>query len=363
MSFVGDLAHRVALAVEGPWDRLRQRLRGDPDEVTLAVYLAHGSRSVALVRGRALEGPPIEPAAEHDPLRVRFRRMASRFLTKEIPDLPVVVRLGGVERRVLTDEEGYFTAELEGFSLPPGPNLHDVDVSVDGPLASLPTHVGTPKVLVPSETTSRLLISDIDDTVLRTGATSTIRMTVTTLTGSAWTRSSFAGAAELYRGLVHDLSDVDNPCFYVSSSPWNLYGFLVAFLERSDLPTGPLFLRDFGVDEHQFIRGGHGDHKGAAIAEILRVHDAPVVLAGDTGEHDPEIFRSVIEDHGDRVDGVLLRHVTGDARRAEVVALYDGVSMPVCVEDDSVALAETAERAGLVPVGWAERVRAAGAED
>ena len=359
MSFVRELAHRVAVAVEGPWDRLRRRLRRDPTEITLAIYLAHGSRSVALIRGRALEGPPVGAAAEHEPLGVRLRRMIRRFMTREIPGLPVVVRLGGVEDRVLTDDEGYFTAELEGCSLPPGPNLHDVEVAVTGPLAGLPVHVGTPKILVPSPTTSRLLISDIDDTVLRTGATSTIRMTITTLTGSAWTRSSFAGAAELYRGLVHEPSGVDNPCFYVSSSPWNLYDFLVAFIERSELPTGPLFLRDYGVDEHQFVRGGHGEHKLEAISEILRVHRAPILLAGDTGERDPEIFRSVVDEHGDRVEGILLRHVTDDARRAEVAALYDDVSTPVFVEEDSVALAEAAEAAGLVPAGWTARMRAA----
>ena len=285
--------------------------------------------------------------------------MARRFTTRELPDVPLTIRVGAADAEVVTDEEGYFVADLEGISLSAGPRLRDIEVSVTGPLADLPVERGDTQIVVPEPDTHRLLVSDIDDTVLQTGATDRLRMVLTTLTGSAWTRSPFEGVAELYSGLVHSPTGIDQPCFYVSSSPWNLYDFLVAFLARNGLPRGPLHLRDLGVDEHRFIAGGHAEHKSDAIGEILRIHPERVVLSGDTGERDPEIFRDVVALHGDRVEGVVLRHVAGPDRLDEVRALFDGLDVPVCIAEDSVGLAEAAERSGIVPAGWADRVRRA----
>ena len=46
------------------------------------------------------------------------------------------------------------------------------------------------------------------------------------------------------------------PFFYVSSSPWNLYGFIAEFMELNGIPHGPMFLKDYGVDRSQFIEKG-----------------------------------------------------------------------------------------------------------
>ena len=88
------------------------------------------------------------------------------------------------------------------------------------------------RVRVPGRAARFGVVSDIDDTILETGVQQAGRMLRQTFTGSALTRSPFPGAAELYR----DLAAVDNPVFYVSSSPWNLHAFLLAFLEHRRLP-------------------------------------------------------------------------------------------------------------------------------
>ena len=95
-------------------------------------------------------------------------------------------------------------------------------------------------VRVPHPDATFGILSDIDDTILETGVQRVGRMIRQTITGSAVTRTAFPGAAELYR----DLAAEANPVFYVSSSPWNLHSFLLAFLRHRAFPAGPLLLRD-----------------------------------------------------------------------------------------------------------------------
>ena len=89
-----------------------------------------------------------------------------------------------------------------------------------------------------------------------------LRMVVQTFTGSALTRTAFPGAPELYR----DLAAGVNPVFYVSSSPWNLHAFLLAFLRHRDFPLGPVLLRDL-----LGTRAGR-EQKHERIREILDLH-------------------------------------------------------------------------------------------
>ena len=57
-------------------------------------------------------------------------------------------------------------------------------------------------------------------------------------------------------------------------------------------------------------------HKLAAIAQLME--DFPLrrfLLIGDSGELDPEIYGEVARTRPERVEGVVIRDVTGEARR------------------------------------------------
>ena len=147
------------------------------------------------------------------------------------------------------------------------------------------------------------VISDIDDTILETGVQRAWEMLRQTFTGSALTRTPFRGAAELYR----DLASPANPVFYVSSSPWNLHAFVVAFLRHRGFPLGPVLLRDL-----LGTRAGR-EQKGGRITEVLDLHpDLRFVLIGDSGEQDPEVYAEVVRTHPGRVLAVYIREVRLD---------------------------------------------------
>ena len=212
---------------------------------------------------------------------------------------------------VSTDDEGYFELAL------PSPELAvvgdwlcaEVEV-VAAKVRGLVPARATAELLIPAEGAKLGVISDIDDTVLQTHVTQKLKMIWVTLSGSAFTRMPFEGTSELYHALARGQSGhANNPVFYVSKSPWNLYDFLIDFLDHHGLPRGPLLLRDIGLREAPPV-----DHKSAAVCDLLEMYpELPFVLIGDSGERDPEIYLEAAARHPGRIVAIYIRDLGGKA--------------------------------------------------
>ena len=232
-------------------------------------------------------------------------------------------------------------------------NWHTVDMSYTNDHGtSVET---TAKFLVPPATAHWGIISDIDDTVLRTNSSNLLRMARLTFFNNAHTRLPFKGVAAFYRALHRGTSQSShNPLFYVSSSPWNLYDLLEDFFELHQIPMGPFFLRDFGIDETKFIKSGHGDHKLAQIEKIMTTYpDMEFILIGDSGEKDPEIFSQVVHDFKGRVKCIYIRDVTQTKRDEAIQKLATevasaGIEM-ILIEDSEAAAKHAAEKGFIDP--------------
>ncbi|WP_141013282.1 App1 family protein [Nocardioides sambongensis] len=328
---------------EERWDtaRLRRRAGRPPQHFRIEPYLAHAGSGGVVVRGRVLDNPPPTDAIEGEGLGAALLRGVRQFLTVELPGVPLRIRLAGTTSEVVTDSEGYFHAVLRVTGLE-GPWASGTVEVVEGHRGLTASHTTPFRVRVPSADAAFGVISDVDDTILETGVQGAGQMVRATLTGSALTRTPFAGAAELYR----DLATPDNPVFYVSSSPWNLHAFLVAFLEHRRFPLGPVLLRDLiGTREGR-------ETKHARIAEVLRTHpDLSFVLLGDSGEHDPQVYADIVRAHPGRIRAVYIREVRLDPGDGRVEAVADGwpTGVPFVLAADSDVVRRHAASIGLLP--------------
>lgn len=350
------LRHRVrrlAVRVERWFEaaKLRIRSRRPPQHLRIEPYLGHGYGARVVVRGRVLDDP--EPAAARRGERVRdaARRTLARFASDELPGVPLRVHVGGATVETASDDEGYFDLRLDtSLAGTDGPWVAG-SVELAAPYRGVTDAHTTPlRVRVPGPRAGFGVISDIDDTILETGAQRLWTMVRRTVTGSALTRTSFPGAPELYRALAGGRTGGgDNPVFYVSSSPWNLHAFLVGFIEHRGFPLGPLLLRDLlgGGEERS-----HASHKHERVAEVLELHpDLRFVLIGDSGEADPDIYAEVVERFPGRILAVYLREVRLDPGDGRVEAISDGWAqdVPYVLAADSAAIAEHAAGLGLIP--------------
>jgi len=331
------------LGLERFWDtaRLRRGDAGPPAHFRIEPYLGHGSAAGVVVRGRVLDDPPLSDAVEGEGVAAAVRRTVRGFVTDELAGVPLRVTVAGETVEVVTDDEGYFLVRLR-----PDPERltrpwTTGTVELADEYRGLPSGHAVPvEVLVPPEEAELGILSDVDDTVLETGVQKVSRMLLQTFTGSSLTRTPFPGAAELYR----DLAASVNPVFYVSSSPWNLHAFLLAFLRHRGFPLGPVLLRDL-------LGSAAGrEQKHGRIQEVLDLHPAlPFVLIGDSGEKDPEIYADIVRANPGRVLAVYIREVRldpGDGRVEQVADSWEH-DVPFVLAADSDAVRRHAQEAGL----------------
>lgn len=295
------------------WDRPYQ----------IVPYRGYGNAQRLLLRGRVLQGRPQPIVADEDTLWDNLHHMYQRFASAEVSGAVVEAATQGQSYQAICDEEGYFFFTLfMQEPLPPNVWWHAVPLTLQSPTSAAPsTAIG--QLFVPSAESKIGIISDIDDTVIQTGATNLLKMARVVFLNNARTRLPFEGVAGFYEALHRGSTGTENnPIFYVSSSPWNLYDLLVDFLEVQKIPLGPLFLQDYGIDRHKFIAADHAAHKLAAIQEIMDFYPAlTFVLIGDSGQEDPEIYLQVMNDFPERVRAIYIRDVSQGKRDQAVQAL------------------------------------------
>lgn len=287
--------HSIAVRAENIIDTFQDDI--PPEDIHLQPYFGYSTPDKIIIRGRVLEADTSRASNDTPSLVKNLAAMAALFMTKEVEG--ETVSLG--DETAISDEEGYYRLELRRNNPPAGwteavVKSNRTDETVHHP------------VLITSETAEYGIISDIDDTVMQTKAWSSRKNLWTSVTGSVGSRYIFPDAATLLKMMSGSMSGRKNPVFYVSSSPWNLHGFLEAVFTANGVVRGPKFLRDFGIDPTKMITGMHGNHKGNAIDTVLAANpDLPFYLIGDSGQHDPEVYRDAVLRHPGRIKGVFIR--------------------------------------------------------
>ncbi len=330
--------HRIALAGDWAVDRLRPNRV--PERPVLDAYRGFATPEGLELRARVLASLRRTTPEPGQSRWQNLREMASLFLTREVAEVTVIAPTGGVSG--LSDEEGYVTLILPGDH---APGRHEIALEIAGDPES---RVLAP-ALVPSSEARIGTVSDIDDTMMHTGAYSLARNLWTTFTGTHHSRHVFPDSVAL---MDHLAAGGRNPVFYVSSSPWNLHAFLEKVFARAGLAEGPIFLRDYGIAEDQFITRGHGSHKGEAIDRILAANPGlPFVLVGDTGQKDAAIYRDACRRHPGRIRAVVLREPRPGAGAAAEAAMTETEAMGVTVlhGPDFAGVPSALSRAGLEP--------------
>ncbi|WP_110813490.1 phosphatase domain-containing protein [Pseudoroseicyclus aestuarii] len=306
------LLRRLGLRVERALDWLwaRSHRRGDSAPV-IAGYVGYSTPDSLVARGRVLSHVRRhEPRADQS-VWINLRQMLSLFLTDEVAGVTVRVPDAGVS--AVTDAEGYFT-----LTVPRAGRSGWLQVPVE--IADTPEARAVLPVLATQPGARFGTISDIDDTLMHTGAWSLPRNLWVSLTGNVLTRRVHPDAAEL----LDRLALRGSPVFYVSSSPWNLHDFLEAIFARAGLVRGPLFLRDLGLSAAEKAPSGHFGHKGRAIDLILAANPGlRFVLIGDTGQHDAAIYAAAAARHPGRILRVVLRNAGREAEPEALAALEE----------------------------------------
>lgn len=288
--------------------RERKIGKGTLRDTHVAAYRGYISGGVAHIRIRVTEMPVVPDSAElvTDPKVVRTN--LRRFVALSFPGVRLRIMLADQQVDVETDRHGYATAHIPADNLGPGwHEYHAVTIPDDPDEAP---QIATGEVVLPDPKAPFAVISDIDDTVLRTGLTEGLVAVKQTLLGSAATRRAIPGMPALYRGLAEAANSGGEPSFYyLSTGPWNLYEVLTEFLELRGFPKGVLHLTDWGPQERYVMRSGK-EHKRLSLARAFAAYpNTKFILIGDSGQNDPYVYVEAAREHRHQVKAIVILDV------------------------------------------------------
>src|SRR5687768_2163743 len=224
---------KLASGIESNFDTLmfgfRKRLNAN-GVLQIVPYRSYGTVNRLYVKGRVLKDKAIRKATDQDTVWSNLLSMYKRFESDEVPHARLKIDFQGHPQFVTTDKEGYFTLNLFTETALTWDNMwYEVGVElIEAPYSFTEIIKNTAFVLVPPADAEYGIISDIDDTIVKTTATNLLAMSRNTFLHNAHSRLPFAGVSEFYKSLQLGRNGKrNNPFFYVSSSPWNLYDLLI----------------------------------------------------------------------------------------------------------------------------------------
>lgn len=350
----------------------------------LQPYFGYRNRERLVLTARALKAR--QPSFEQSGRLMAFRTMLAQFASREVPqhDVRLEIERPDGERfthHAATNAEGFahFDIALEGdwehgehtaweVATLHWRNRHG-EQCVDA------------HVLSPGRHAMLGVISDIDDTIVETGITGNLRSVLRNwkrvlaqwpeeriaVPGADMFYTALGGGlvgesnAEGERGHLGDtLAATHHPFFYVSSSPWNLFSYLVAFKRMRGLPLGPIHLRDWGLNADTFGSSSHGSHKKDAILAILdHFPNLRFAMVGDDTQGDLVAFGAIAAKHPERIAGVFIRKAAGEpfsAEEQEAKSAIEAANVPLWLGDDYSTGRDFLKRVGLASDPAAQEV-------
>ncbi|WP_430408293.1 App1 family protein [Kordia sp.] len=325
-----------------PIFRFISRLIDDEDPVIVMPFGGYANTEKMFAQARVLEDEGITHSQEDSFIKNLYNSY-KRFETDEVENALVKVTINGKVITLHSDNEGYIyidteyqTTHLENSRTNWIPITYQL--FIDDKL----THTIKDEVMIPSETASFGIISDMDDTVIDTGLSSTLKWKV--IINSFFKHSNhripLQGAYEFYTSLRKGADgNRDNPFFYLSNSPWNLHEYLSDFLAFHNFPKGIVLLRDIGF-ENPKKKTFQERNKFIKITHILETYpNLPFVLIGDAVDLDHDIYVAIARKFPNRIKAIYIRTVTDKRKMALVKALVEATT------DVDIVLIESTDKA------------------
>lgn len=312
---------------------------------TIIPYIGYGSTEWVRVLGRVLyakERETEEDLIRDDLIQISKVRGWKTFTSVAVADQRVEVYLDGtLVTTTVSDGGGVIDAIIE-VSLKPG--WHTLGLCVENEaIAETP-------VFIVSDTATRGVISDVDDTVLQTALPRPLVAAWNTFVVDEQARAATPGMPVLLQNLVEH--EEGSPIIYLSTGAWNAAPALSRFLARNLYPVGPLLLTDWGPTHDRFFRSGL-DHKRDELRRlIVEFPNVKWVLIGDDGQHDEMLYHEFSTQHPENVAAVAIRQIsTGEAvlqggrSKARLHRSVSGV--PWVYGPDGATLKESLTRLGV----------------
>lgn len=277
--------------------------------------------------------------------------VVNRFRIRPLNNQPVTLHFKGIEVTTKTMDDGYFQFDIP-FHHPLKSGWHEYEITCDINKFGI---IGKGELLKPY-TSKYAIISDIDDTFLVSHSKNFFKKLYIMLFKNVYKRKVFEDVTLHYQALSKS-GQIDkegfNSFFYVSSSEWNLYDFIVEFTRIQSLPKAVFQLKDIktGLGDFLFTGRGNHDHKFEKIKDLISFYpDLQYVLLGDDTQQDPSIYERICKMYEMNIEAVYIRQ-TGSRKKTAVTTKLmniEDLDVPVCYFRNSDQAIEHSRKIGVL---------------
>lgn len=297
---------------------------------SVKVYHGYGHTHNLVVYGHVFRFKAKTTQKFSENLFVNVIHLLKLFVVKPAAFTCVELNFNGQVVKRKTEYDGFFKFEWEALE-EIAAGWHDVTViAFDQNNKSIAQAEG--KVYVP-HITQYAFISDIDDTIMVSHSARIARRLRELFIKNPRTRKTFASVKNFYQLLANTHTDPiqPNPFFYVSSSEWNLYDYLVETFRFNQLPEGAFLLNQLKRWKSLFKTGKTG-HQGKLL-RIMRIMEAfpkqMFVLLGDNSQQDPMIYKAIAEKYPNNVAAVYIRNIRRSKQEVTAKLLQQIEQQPI----------------------------------
>jgi phosphatidate phosphatase APP1 len=325
------------------------------DKPTVKLYRGFGNERELTIHGSVMRRTALPRKKYRHTIWVNLLAVIRLFMVRPYPNATVRVRYGQVTAVTKADDDGYFRFSLP-LDQPLQPGWHPIEAHLLSETITPQTVLanGAGHVMIPHPT-SIACISDIDDTFLISHSSTLLKRMQVLLTRNAHSRKPFEGVVAHYQLLAEANSGPDqmNAFFYVSSSEWNLYDYILDFSQKNGLPDGVYLLSQLKQFK-DLLKTGQNKHK-TKFTRIVRILETfpsqKFVLLGDDTQEDPTIYASVVDHFPDQIRCVYIRQVNPENQTATRATLsrIETAGVPCCYFAHSAEARQHSVENGLVP--------------
>lgn len=283
------------------------------NSVSVKIYHGYGHTHNLVVYGHVFRYKAKTIQSFSNNLFVNIVHLLKLFILKPYPNVQVRLSFYGQEVYQKTEYDGFFKFEWAATE-EVNAGWHGVTVeAIDDNGVVLA--IGQGQIFVP-HITQYAFISDIDDTIMVSHSATLARRLRELFIKNPRTRKTFKDAYTHYNLLAfsHTETNQPNPFFYVSSSEWNLYDYLIETFRHNKLPEGAFLLNQIKRWK-DLIKTGKTGHEGK-LMRVMRILDAfpnqKFVFFGDNSQKDPAIYTAIAEKYPKNIAAVYIRNVRKD---------------------------------------------------
>ncbi len=289
-------------------------------QTVLKLYQGYGHTHDMILFGHVLEKPlKAIPVNSNGAIR-NLLHLLNLFFVNPVGKQTVKTTWQGQTIKTVSEDDGFFVLEWQAAESTPA-GIYNLPVA----LKDMDTAAETQGKIVVPHLTQYAFISDIDDTVMLSHSATSLKRMKELLFKSPSQRKVFEDVVKHYQllALSNTVTNEPNPFFYVSSSEWNLYDYLVTVFTLNKLPQGSFLLSQI-KKWYQLFKTGKTKHEGKLLRIVrLFVHfpHQRFVLFGDNSQSDPYIYETLTQKYGDRIAAVYIRNVAAANEAATATVL------------------------------------------